>query len=264
MKDFIKNCIIVGLLVLVSILGYIILDDKKPLPVDDSMDDEEEALTLSASFSCKDNTRFTAEFPGNDTVKIVRGATTQILPLVTGVGQRFENTDFVYVFAGEEVTVTKKSNSTKTTCTQPFDKDNAPVNFGDAGEGGGEKPDIETVVNESVVGKWKLTDDPVNDPIAGLSFYREFRDDGVYIDTIESPNIPNGKTDLSGTWKSFTKEKPVKVSFSLESGTTYMQLSMSDMEPEEIYHLRVVKVTPESLELIYMERGNTLRFMRVK
>jgi hypothetical protein len=123
-----------------------------------------------------------AEFPDENTVKITYNTTAAYnktfvgtLPRTAGDGKRFENKDIAYIFAGEEATVTTKADNKTVTCTQPVDANNAPVNFGDADEGGGAKQDVGLIVSESIVGNWKLTDDPANDPVKGMSFSREFK-----------------------------------------------------------------------------------------
>jgi membrane-bound inhibitor of C-type lysozyme len=208
------------------------------------------SMFLSANFNCVDNTHFIAEFPSANDVKIVvDGVTARILPKVPGDGQRFEDGEYVYVFAGEEATVTEKTTGTTTTCAQPFDANNAPVNFGDAAEGGGVKPDTTLVVSESIVGKWQSTEDN--------KFVREFKADGTAVDTYDS------KDPHEGTWTVFTKDKPLDVKFPIEESATYLQLSIKD-NSTDVLHFKISALTPESLELIFMDRGGSLKFTRIQ
>lgn len=170
-----KNFLIVVFVILAAGLAYIFFT-KDDTPVVQKRDTP---LVLSASFVCKDGSDFKAEFPDASTVKIY-SSNFLILPLVEGAGKRFENNDVTYVFAGEEVTVTNKKTNQTTTCEQLFDESDAPVNFGDAGEGGGGKQDVALVVTENIVGKWQSSENQ--------KFIREFRDDGTLV------NTENGKS----------------------------------------------------------------------
>lgn len=172
-----KNFLIIVLVILAAGLAYIFFT-KDDTPVVQKRDTP---LVLSASFVCKDGSDFKAEFPDASTVKIY-SSNFLILPLVEGAGKRFENNDVTYVFAGEEVTVTNKKTNQTTTCEQLFDESDAPVNFGDAGEGGGEKQDVGLIVTESIIGKWQSTDNK------NYVFVREFRADGTLV------NTENGKS----------------------------------------------------------------------
>jgi membrane-bound inhibitor of C-type lysozyme len=205
--------------------------------------------TPSVSFMCADNTHFIAEFLSpNDVTIRVDGTITRKLPKVPGDGQRFEDSEYVYVFAGEEATVAQKNTGILTTCAQPFDANNAPVNFGDAAEGGGVKPDTALIVSESVIGKWQDTTD--------AKFVREFKKDGIVVDTYDS------KDPHTGTWVVFTKQKPREVPFPLEESATYIQLSIQD-NYTDVLNFKITAVTPETLELTFMDRGGVLTFKRI-
>lgn len=233
---------------------------------------------LQVSFICKNNSHFIAEFPNDTELRvIVDGNLVRTLPRVTGDGQRFEDSTYIYVFAGEEASVTNKmakAGIKTTTCEQPRDPNNAPMNFGDAGEGGagfysntstkqgiavGEpyggniSTDIAQIVSESIVGVWKSTQDS--------KFTREFTNAGVIIDYYE------GKAVTTGTWVAFTNQKPLKVSFPLEKEAVYIQMTTVGNQagiPDSVLNFKLTKLTPESLELIYMDRGGINTFTRIK
>lgn len=200
-----------------------------------------------------------AEFPDENTVKITYNTTASYnktfvgtLPRTAGDGKRFENKDIAYIFAGEEATVITKTDNKTVTCTQPFDANNAPVNFGDAGEGGGKKQDVALVVSESIVGKWQSTRDK--------NFVREFRPDGKVI------NTENGKSAglMQWIWKVFTKEEPLEVSFPLESDAVYLQIILVGAQDGETQNFKVWKLTPESLELTDVVRKEISSFVNIK
>lgn len=208
-------------------------------------------VVLRASMVCDDNSHFIAEFaPQNTVTIIVDGATLATASRVDGDGQRFENDTHVYVFAGEEATVTDKAANTSTSCSQPEEPNNAPVNFGDAGEGGGSQADLSAAVSASIIGKWQSIEDG--------KFAREFKDGGVVVDTY------TGSAPISGTFKVFTNDNPIAgLPFGLDEGVVYLQITQPGTQ-EEKYNFRVSKVTPEELELVYLDRGGLLQFRKVE
>jgi membrane-bound inhibitor of C-type lysozyme len=224
----------------------------------------------SASFGCKDNTHFIAQFPNENTLGIiVDGKLVRAVPHVSGDGQRYEDATYVYVFAGEEATVTNKAAKKTTTCEQPMDPNNAPMNFGDAAEGGAgfatvsgatsagangsassTKPDTATLVAHSIIGTWKSTEDE--------KFVRVFGIDGMATDFYDGKAVTAG-----GKWQVFTGEKPLKVSFPVEKNAIYIQMTVSGSQSDTL-NFKLGKLTPEDLDLIYVDRGNTNSFTRVK
>lgn len=216
-----------------------------------AVESTEDGFVLSASFSCADNSYFLAEFPDANSVNIiVDGTMVRTVPFVSDTaGQRYEDDAFAYVFAGEEATVTDKSTNATTTCSQPQDPNLAPVNFGDAGEGGGVREDVSLIVSESILGKWKSTED--------AKFVREFLEGGKVQDWYD------GKVVSSGTAAAFTSENAPAVSFPLELSVVYIQLAMSGSQADTL-NFKLSKLTPEELELTYMDRGGVLRFTYVE
>lgn len=212
---------------------------------------------LTASFMCQDNSHFIAKFPVPRRLDVVvDGQTLYTLPLVPGAGYRYENASVAYVFAGEEANVINKTTGKSTACSQPFDPNNSPVNFGDAGEGGGTAQvdrDIPALVSQSIGGKWRSTTD--------AKFVREFRDGGAVIDYY------NGKKVSEGKWVVFdssnaTSAKVSKVSFPVEAGAVYVQMIVSASSADNL-NFKITKLTPESLDLVYMDRGGNLSFTRI-
>lgn len=246
MINAMKNFLIIVSVILVAALGYYLFTNRG----------ENQSFILSASFDCKDGFPFMAEFPDDNTVKITYNTTAAYnktfvgtLPRTEGDGKRYENKDIAYVFAGEEATVITKADNKTVTCTQPFGANNAPVNFGDAGEGGGEKQDMALVVSESIVGRWQSTDDQ--------KFIREFKKDSTVAD------IYAGKTLSTGSWKAYTKEDALPVFFPLEADAVYLRILLSNTQGDT-QNFKLSKLTPESLELISMEKGNVLRFTSIQ
>ncbi len=206
-------------------------------------------LILSASFGCDDSSHFIAEFKEINKVNIiVDGVITKTLPRTDGDGQRFEDTSSIYVFAGEEVNVTNKATNKMTVCHQPLDPNNAPINFGDAAEGAGVKQDLALIVSENIIGKWQSLDD--------VKFAREFKP-GNIVD-----KIYDGKLISIDSWKIFTKATTPTNEFPLENNTPYLQIKLTDKEAQAVY-FKISKLTPEELELIYLDRGGILNFKAI-
>ena len=89
-------------------------------------------------------------------------------------------------------------------------------------------------------------------------FIREFRSGGVVIDSYE------GEDPSDGDWIAFTDDNaPSDLLFPLEQDTVYIQIRIGGTQ-EEILNFKLTRLTPEELELIYMDRGGSLRFSRVQ
>ncbi len=242
-----KNRNLIITLVVLFILAIVVTVFYK-----DNDEDKEMAYMLVASFTCADNSKFVAEFPNDDELEVhVDGVLVRKVPMVPNAGQTYEDANYKYVFAGEEATVLNKANGRSTTCSQPVDGNNAPVNFGDSGEGAGINQDATIAVSANLLGRWKSNDDP--------KFVREFKENGVTTDIYEDKEVS------VGTWTLFTKEKPLvtPVEFPLDTGAVYIEMIDAGAQTEK-YHFKVTKVTPEELELIYMSRGGTLTFTRMQ
>lgn len=227
-------------MLIVAWLGYLLMTKKCGVePVKNN------EPVLSASFNCEDGTSFVTEITGGKTAKINYSNNTVLANRVDWAGNRYENNNYLYVFAGEEVTVTDKVTKKTTTCEQPTDKNKEPVNFGDAGEGGGEKIDLSASVTANITGKWQSTTD--------AKFIRVFNNDGTVND------FYNNKVTATGTWKAYTKDKPLSNSLTstpLEDDTVYVQSTMSGSQSGNL-NFKVEKLTPESLELIDVEHNTS-------
>ena len=150
--------------------------------------------------------------------------------------------------AGEEVRIMVGSGSTN--CSPVPSADAAPWNWGDAGEGAGSvKHDASLIVSESIVGKWQSADD--------AKFVREFQTGGKVQDWYD------GKVVSRGTFTAFTSVNPIKVAFPVQAGTVYLQLKMSGSQADTL-NFKLNTLSPDALELTYMDRGGVLRFTAVK
>lgn len=109
-----------------------------------------------------------------------------------------------------------------------------------------QKVDLTIVVTNSIVGKWQSIDDKKS--------VREFKSDATMYE------VYDGKEIASGTWMAFTKERPVTTSFPLEANTPYFQI----LSGNDALQFKIIQLTPETLELIYMNRGGTLRYSRIQ
>ena len=161
---------------------------------------------------------------------------------------RFEGGGVVFIGAGEGVQLT--TGGATFVCNPKPNPDSPPWNWGDAGEGGGVKQDAVLIVSESIVGKWQSVDD--------TKFTREFKAGGVVEDRYEN------KVVSSGLWVAFEKGiNAPEVPYPLEGDVVYIQMTMSGTQADTL-NFKLTKLTPEELELIYMDRGGVLKFKLVQ
>lgn len=209
---------------------------------------ETPVAAVALSFICENNQHFIGEFDIDfETLSVVEnGEVTRQVPRTDEVIMRFSNNDFEYTFAGEGVSVLNKSSNEETHCHQPLDPNNAPYNFGDLGEGAGEEQNVIVAINENIAGTWVSLDDE--------KFEREFRSDGTVVDRYE------GKDTSSGPYTVFDSETGISTEFPQDEERIYIQIE--DVDPQGVMYFSLVKLTPEELELIYMDGGGILRFSR--
>ncbi|QQG37708.1 MAG: hypothetical protein HYS26_03705 [Candidatus Kaiserbacteria bacterium] len=207
------------------------------------------------AYVCDNGSEFSMS-PSADVSEITLEAGAQALFTGTiklakmGDAAHFETTTgplVVFSGAGEEVQLTVGEKMA--VCNPKPSTDMAPWNWGDPGEGGGLQQDLVVIVSESILGKWQATDDPKS--------ARIFMENGTVTDWYENKSVS------TGTWKVFTKEKPVTVAFPIEPDTAYLQLTMSGTQADNL-NFKVTKMTPDQLELIYMDRGGVLTYTRVE
>ena len=104
-----------------------------------------------------------------------------------------------------------------------------------------------SAATDALNGTWISKDDS--------KFRREFYDNGEVIDRYEG----DANATQEGTWKVFTKENPdSEFTSAYENGVIYLRMNMAGDKS----YFKLIKVTPEELEMVYLERGNTLRFDR--
>lgn len=126
-----------------------------------------------------------------------------------------------------------------------------PIQSSSSTDPGSVKQDAALIVSESIVGKWQSTDD--------AKFVREFKSGDVVVDSHD------GKVVSEGKWVAFTKANaPLRsVAFPIDENAVYIQMTTSGTEADTL-NFKVGKLTPEELELVYMERGGTLKFKFVQ
>jgi hypothetical protein len=152
------------------------------------------------------------------------------------------------IFSGNGETVTLGEGDSAINCSPVPNPDEAPFNFGDGH--GSIKQDASLIVSESIQGKWKSTEDE--------KFVREFKADSVVQDWHD------GKVVTSGLFVVFTKANaPKMVAFPIEENAVYIQITEKGTQADTL-NFKLVKLTPDELELIYMDRGGSLRFTRVQ
>ena len=214
-----------------------------------------EANLGTYAYACENGSQFTMS-PSADmsSLSLVAGSqgmfrgTVSLSKVASEAGQRYEGGGVVFIGAGEGVRLTVGSETT--VCNPVPNTENAPWNWGDAGEGGGEKQDAVLIVTESIQGKWQSTDD--------AKFVREFGAAGKVTD------YHDGKVVTSGLWVAFEKGiNAPEVPFPLEENSVYIQMTLTGSQADTL-NFRLVKLTPEELELVYLDRGGVLKFKAVQ
>lgn len=98
----------------------------------------------------------------------------------------------------------------------------------------------------TIIGMWESATDE--------NFVREFQEDGILIDVYANQVVDQG------TWTPFTKNSPVATDFPLEVDTVYLQITGKDGARQ----MKVVSITGEELELMYLGSTESIRFVRPK
>lgn len=165
-------------------------------------------------------------------------------------GARYLAEGVEFVGIGEEVQLTVGNNKLMV-CNPKPSTDMAPFNWGDMDEGEGTQIDAAAVVSDSIVGKWRSTEDGM--------FVREFKDDGTVTDWYD------GVSQSTGTWIAFASTSPTvpTVSYPIVENTVYLQLTMKGTQAETL-NFQLSKLSPEELNMTYMDRGGVLSFTAVK
>lgn len=104
-----------------------------------------------------------------------------------------------------------------------------------------------SATTSALPGTWRSLED--------IKFERQFKSDGTVVDSYGGDPEANTK----GSWSVFTKENPDRdFTGQFEDGAVYLKMTADD---DKLY-FKLVKVTPEELEMVYLDRGNTLRFTK--
>lgn len=223
--------------------AYVFLMDRGGAPVETASQPESYVYQCATfNFSL-----IIPEGAGSVTVVPAQGAPffRTVLVASRGVHARYEGGGMVLTGAGEEVTIQTESDTY--ICYPLPSATKAPWNWGDAGEGAATRPDLGRIIGESIVGLWKSTGD--------TSFERTFVVSGVLVDRFADGSI------AEGTWDVLT-DQSIGAPFPMDANTAYLRIAMHDA-PEEALIYRVNALTPESLELVFLDGSGTVRFERV-
>ncbi len=127
----------------------------------------------------------------------------------------------------------------------------APVESDETADIANEIPDIALVASESIVGTWQSDRDEKSTRI--------YSSDGTLAE------LYDGRELSRGTWKAFTAEKPIEgVTVTLEADTVYIQETLVNEVETATHNLQVEKLTPENLELVYVEGVGSLAYTSIK
>jgi hypothetical protein len=180
----------IGLLLVLVLLGggayYFFIQPKTEepqgkLPADDT-------VLGSYAYECTNDVSMRME-PSADmaTVRVmISGAGFPSEAILTHVesftGARYEGANMMFTGASEEVSIV--SGNSSAICNPVPDSENAPFNWGDAGEGGGVVFDPVRVASEGIIGTWSLTEADVT---------TEFKTSGTLLED-------RAGTKVEGTW----------------------------------------------------------------
>lgn len=199
------------------------------------------------AYSCADGSTFTMT-PASDLswVAVTPGEgadfSAQTLSYEDNVaGMKYFGAQMALLGVGE--TIELRTGSATTTCNPVASDTMAPWNWGDAGEGDGAEQNLGLIATQSMIGKWRSTDD--------AQFVREFKADGTFIDWYGS------KQTAKGLWFAFTNENAPAVAFDMKDNTAYVQLADSD---GGVLYFQIIGMSPTALSMIYMDRGGVLNF----
>lgn len=110
--------------------------------------------------------------------------------------------------------------------------------------------DTSLIVTESLLGKWQSTDD--------AKYMREFKAGDAVVDWYD------GTVVSTGLWVAFTKDNAPKIfPYPMDANSVYLQLTMTGTQADTL-NFKIAKVTPDELELVYLDRGGVLKFKRVQ
>lgn len=204
-------------------------------------------------YRCDEGTEFTL-WPAGDmsSVRIVPATSVErigetILSKVPGDAARYEGDGLILLGYGE--TIELSSSEFSATCSPIFSDDSAPFNWGDRGEGAGEEQNLVPIVSELILGGWRSADD--------AKFVRTFYAGGTSTDSYDGAAV---STD---SWQVFTSGRPLPVPYPLEDGVAYLALVPRETDADPLV-FKISRLTPETLELAYLDRGGVLVFTKVQ
>ncbi len=103
--------------------------------------------------------------------------------------------------------------------------------------------------SSDLIGVWRSTQDP--------KYTREFEASGAVIDRYEGDE----SATATGTWSVFTAaDAPDGLPFEIRGSDRYVLITSDG----EALHFRIADASENQLELVYMDRGGVLTFVRVR
>jgi hypothetical protein len=104
-----------------------------------------------------------------------------------------------------------------------------------------------SAAESALVGKWQSNED--------ANFTRVFNADGTIVDS-----YTGASADQPGTWSLFTKESlDPSFTYPYEDGAVYLKVAAG----QDLLFFKLVKATPDELDLIYLDRGGALTFHKI-
>ncbi len=203
----------------------------------------------SFAYECTDGTEFRmVPAPDMSTIMLTPGANATFQKSTLArvrLEARYTGRGMTFTGSGEGVQLVTPTQSL--VCNPVVSQDMAPFNWGDSAEGAGPEQDTSAAVRANIVGQWRSVQDP--------RFVREFRADGTLVDSYDDdPSLPQ-------QWKAFSKGAPVQSKIDLIEGQTYIEINDGT---DSVLTFTVDKLTPESLEMMYLEAGRFHSYTRIQ
>lgn len=130
------------------------------------------------------------------------------------------------------VTETHTSTSTESSTKETSTTRDAPLTF----------------ASDQLYGTWESVDDE--------KFRRTFFTNGTYRDTYEGAPF----AETNGTWDTYPAHRaPDMLPFPPQAGNQYLELR----DGQEVLYFTIASVSERALELVYLNRGGSLRFTKV-
>jgi len=234
-----RNPILIIIVIALIALGAVLF--KQPQQIEN----QATVVTGVTSFVCENQSYFVTEFMSDETARIlVDGDVIRTVSKKPVNREQYDDDTFSYIFESEKVIVANKDERTLLNCNQTTDQNTQESVMKNDAQG-----DELAVVAKNLLGAWRSLEDE--------KFVRTFKDSNQFVDSYEGEALTQESYEL------FKKgDNAPETSIELEDDVLYL-LSQTETEPTESMLFKIVTVTEERLEMIYLQGNGSLVFERV-